>query len=90
MFNHPGGAYALEWSAPTVAGSRLVRITRLEGGLEIFQAMLEVFSRDWPFADGQQRHRCRSTACASGGSSVAWREPTPRSRDQAVSDSQQP
>jgi hypothetical protein len=41
MFNHPGGAYALEWSAPTVAGSRLVRITRLEGGLEIFQAIID-------------------------------------------------
>jgi hypothetical protein len=39
--NHPGGAYALEWSAPTAAGSRLVWITRLEGGLEIFQAIID-------------------------------------------------
>jgi hypothetical protein len=41
MLNHPGGAYALEWSAPTAAGSRLVRITRLEGDLEIFQAIID-------------------------------------------------
>ena len=41
MLDHPGGAYALEWSAPTAAGSRLVRITRLEGGLEVFQAIID-------------------------------------------------
>ena len=41
MFNHPGGAYALEWSAPTVAGSRLVQITRLDGDLETFQAIID-------------------------------------------------
>ena len=41
MLNPPGGACALEWSAPTVAGSRLVWITRLEGGLEIFQAIID-------------------------------------------------
>jgi hypothetical protein len=41
MLNHPGGAYALEWSAPTAAGSRQVRITRLEGDLEIFQAIID-------------------------------------------------
>ena len=39
--DHPGGAYALEWSALTAAGSRLVRITRLEGGLEVFQAIID-------------------------------------------------
>ena len=39
--NHPGGTYALERSAPTAAGSRLVRITRLEGGLEVFQAIID-------------------------------------------------
>jgi hypothetical protein len=41
MLNHPRGAYVLEWSAPTAAGSRLVRITRLEGDLEIFQAIID-------------------------------------------------
>ena len=41
MLNHPGGAYVLEWSVPTVAGSRLVRITRLEGDLEVFQAIID-------------------------------------------------
>ena len=41
MLNHPGGAYALERSAPSAAGSRLVRITRLEGGLEVFQAIID-------------------------------------------------
>jgi len=41
MLEHPGGAYALERSAPTAAGSRLVRITRLEGGLEVFQAIID-------------------------------------------------
>ena len=41
MLNHPGGAYVLEWSVPTVAGSRLVRITRLKGGLEVFQAIID-------------------------------------------------
>jgi hypothetical protein len=41
MLNRPGGAYALEWSAPTAAGSRLVRITHLEGGLEVFQAIID-------------------------------------------------
>ena len=41
MLDHPGGAYALEWSAPTAAGSRLVRITRLEGGLEVVQAIID-------------------------------------------------
>ena len=41
MLNPPRGAYVLEWSAPTAAGSRLVRITRLEGDLEIFQAIID-------------------------------------------------
>ena len=41
MLNHPGGAYALEWSAPTAAGSRQVRITRLQGGLEVVQAIID-------------------------------------------------
>jgi hypothetical protein len=41
MLNHPGGVYAFEWSAPTVAGSRLVRITRLEGGLEVIRAIID-------------------------------------------------
>ena len=41
MLNHPGGAYALEWSAPTAAGSRQVRITRLDGGLEVVQAIID-------------------------------------------------
>jgi hypothetical protein len=41
MLNHSGGAYALEWSAPTAAGSRLVRLTRLDGDLEILQAILD-------------------------------------------------
>ena len=41
MLNHPGGAYALEWSAPRAAGSRLVRITRLKGGLEVVQAIID-------------------------------------------------
>jgi hypothetical protein len=40
MLNHPGGAYALERSVPTAAGSHLVRITRLEGGLEVVQAII--------------------------------------------------
>ena len=39
--NHPGGAYALERSAPTAAGSRLVRLTRLDGDLEILQAIID-------------------------------------------------
>ena len=39
--DHPGAAYALEWSAPTAAGSRLVRITRLDGDLETFQAIID-------------------------------------------------
>ena len=39
--NHPGGAYALEWSTPTAAGSRQVRITRLESDLEIVQAIID-------------------------------------------------
>ena len=41
MLKHPGAAYALEWSTPTAVGSRLVRITRLDGDLEIFQAILD-------------------------------------------------
>ena len=41
MLNHPGGAYALERSAPTVAGSRLVWITRLDDRLETFQAIID-------------------------------------------------
>ncbi len=41
MLNHPGGAYALECSAPTVVGSRQVRITRLDGGLEVVQAIID-------------------------------------------------
>ena len=41
MLDHPGGAYALEWSVPTAAGSRQVRITRLEGGLEVVQAIID-------------------------------------------------
>ncbi len=41
MLDHSGGAYALEWSVPTVAGSRLVRITRLDGGLEVVQAIID-------------------------------------------------
>ncbi len=41
MLNHTGGAYALVWSVPTAAGSRLVRITRLEGGLEVVQAIID-------------------------------------------------
>ena len=41
MLNHPGGTYALEWSAPTAAGSRRVRITRLAGGLEVFQEIID-------------------------------------------------
>ena len=41
VVNHSGGAYALECSAPTAAGSWLVRITRLEGGLEVFQAIID-------------------------------------------------
>ena len=41
MLNHPGAAYALEWSTPTAAGSRLLRITRLDGDLEIFQAIID-------------------------------------------------
>ena len=39
--NHPGAAYALGWPTPIAAGSRLVRITRLDGDLEIFQAILD-------------------------------------------------
>ena len=39
--NHLGAAYALEWPTPTAAGSRLVRITRLDGDLEIFQAIID-------------------------------------------------
>ncbi len=41
MLDHIDGAYALEWSAPTAAGSWLVRITRLEGDLEVFHAMID-------------------------------------------------
>jgi hypothetical protein len=41
MLNHSGGVYAFEWSAPSVAGSRLVRITRLEGGLEVVRAIID-------------------------------------------------
>ena len=41
MLNHSGGAYALEWSTPTADGSRLVRITRLNGGLEVVQAIID-------------------------------------------------
>ena len=41
VLDHPGGACVLEWSALTAAGSRLVRITRLEGGLEVFQAIID-------------------------------------------------
>jgi hypothetical protein len=41
MLDHPGGAYALEWSTPTAAGSRQVRITRLESDLEIVQAIID-------------------------------------------------
>ena len=41
MLNHSGGAYALEWSAPTAAGSWLVRLTRLDGDLEILQAIID-------------------------------------------------
>ena len=41
MLHHSGGAYALEWSALTAAGSRLVRVTRLESGLEVFQAIID-------------------------------------------------
>ena len=41
MLNHPGGAYALEWSAPTAAGSWLVRLTRLDGDLGILQAIID-------------------------------------------------
>ena len=41
MLNHSAGAYALEWSAPTAAGSRLLRLTRLDGDLEILQAIID-------------------------------------------------
>jgi hypothetical protein len=41
VVNHSGGAYALECSALTAAGSRQVRITRLEGGLEVVQAIID-------------------------------------------------
>ncbi len=41
MLNHSGGAYALEWSTPTAAGSRQVRITRLDGGLAVVQAIID-------------------------------------------------
>ena len=41
MLNHSGGAYALEWSAPTADGSRQVRITRLEGDMAVFQAIID-------------------------------------------------
>jgi len=41
MLDHPGGAYALEWAAPTAAGTRLIRFTPLEGGLEVVQAIID-------------------------------------------------
>jgi hypothetical protein len=39
VLDHPGGAYAIEWSYPTAAGLRLVRVVRLDGGVKIFQAI---------------------------------------------------
>lgn len=41
VLDHLRGSYALEWSAPTADGLRLVRVTRLEGGLEILQAFTD-------------------------------------------------
>jgi hypothetical protein len=41
VLDHPRGPYALEWSAPTADGRWLVRVTRLEGGVEIFQAITD-------------------------------------------------
>jgi hypothetical protein len=39
VLDHPSGPYTAEWSYPTAAGLRLVRVVRLDGGVEIFQAI---------------------------------------------------
>jgi hypothetical protein len=41
MLNHPRGAYVLEWSAPTAAGLRLVRIVRRDDGVKLFEAITD-------------------------------------------------
>ena len=41
MLDHPSGAYTAEWSYPTAAGLRLVRVVRLDGGVEILQAVTD-------------------------------------------------
>ena len=33
----PSGSYVAEWSAPTAAGLRLVRIVRPDDGVELFE-----------------------------------------------------
>ncbi len=35
----PSGSYACEWSVPTAAGLRLVRVVRLDGLGEVLQAI---------------------------------------------------
>ena len=39
MLDHPSGAYTAEWSYPTAAGLRLMHVVRLDGGVEILQAI---------------------------------------------------
>ncbi len=39
--DHPSGAYAAQWSYPTASGLRLVRMVRLDSGVEIFQAITD-------------------------------------------------
>ncbi len=37
----PSGSYACEWSAPTAAGLRRVRIVRSDDGVELFEAITD-------------------------------------------------
>lgn len=37
----PGGSYVAEWSAPTPAGLRRVRIVRSDDGVELFEAITD-------------------------------------------------
>ena len=39
VLDHPSGAYTVEWSYPTAAGLRLMRVVRLDGGVETLQAI---------------------------------------------------
>jgi hypothetical protein len=37
----PGGSYVAEWSAPTAAGLRRVRIVRPDDGVQLFEAITD-------------------------------------------------